>query len=167
MEPALRPIPTPAQAKGALAVNALFSRLSASDAAEGALVVLMDSVEDVDKDIKTQSNLLNMQHKVDDAMRAYQNKFYLESRTLVGDQSLEWQRTSFQIGYDPAGNMIVQSFPDATWATGNYEHIEGKGSRTKRRCKVFKPTTGAAGIARGRRQRLAHIRSDRHHGQWG
>lgn len=137
---------SPIQAKVAISFNELANRLDDADAAECALVVLMDAVTSVDKDIKAQQNLLQMRHKVNDAMRGYFKNFELKSRGLHGDQSMEWQNMSFDVGYDSAGNMIVTSFPDMTWATGSYDHVEGKGSHDITPTEGFQANTGANGM---------------------
>lgn len=124
----------------------LANRLDDSDAAECALVVLMDAVSSVDKDLKSTQNLLMMRHKVNDAMRDYFKNFELKARNIHGDQSMEWQNMSFDIGYDAAGNMSVTSYPDMTWATGTYDHVEGKGSHDITPMDGFQNNTGASGM---------------------
>ena len=134
------------QTKAAMSFKELASRLDDADAAECALIVLMDATRSVDQDLKAQQNLLNMRHKVNDAMRNYFNNFQLKARNIHGDQSLEWQNMSFDIGYDEAGNMTVTSFPDMTWATGTYDHVEGKGSHDITPTEGFQNNTGANGM---------------------
>jgi hypothetical protein len=137
---------SPAQTKAALSFAELSTRVDQADVPECALVVLMDAVSDVDKDLKQQENLLDMRHKVNDAMRDYFKKFEHESAGLSGDQSLEWQQMSFDIGYQANGDMIVTSFPDVTWATGSYDHVEGKGAHDISPTDGFQNNTGANGM---------------------
>lgn len=138
------------ETKAAISFKTWIEDAGTGEVAEFALVVLMNAINDVEKDLKVAQQLLRMRHKVNDAMRDHMAQFSKTMEGLQGKDAREWQHMNFDIGFNDAGEMIVQSYPDLSEQTAKYEEVEGKGADDMSAEESFVAAHGQDGIDEAR-----------------
>ncbi len=147
---------SPLAKKATISLKQMQDLLASNAGPEAALVVLMAAIEDVDKDLQNAQNMLKVRHEVNNAMRDYIAEFNKQTWKM-GDNNFEWQRMTFTVGYDKAGNVFVQSYPDVTWETGTPQHETGKGTSDITPEKGFATAVGTEGVTEAQANGSYHM----------
>lgn len=138
------------ETKASMAFQSWMQDMGSGEVAELALLVLAQAVNDTSNDMKIAQKMLKMHHQINDAMRAYSQRFSKEMAGLKAGEAREWQHMNFDIGYDANGEMVVQSYPDLSAQTAKYEDVEGKGADDMSPEESFVAAHGQEGIEEAR-----------------